>query len=95
MIFNFYYQWLLKIGNVQIDEEGNILNKETYRKFIKPIGFCIACTNVWITILSFMAILNVYIFSELSLILPIKYMLLLPYPNLITSQLAKIIQGSK
>jgi hypothetical protein len=69
MIFHFYYKWLLKIGKVEFDEEGNITNENTYRKFIKPLGFCLVCTNVWITIICF---------ALLSLFYPIEYIYLLP-----------------
>lgn len=66
MIFGFYYEWLKKIGNVELNDDGTI---KSYRKFIKPLGWCMICTNVWIT---------AFLFATTSIFYPMQYIYLIP-----------------
>ena len=47
MVLNWYYNFLLKIGKVETDEQGNVISAKW---FIYPIGFCKICTNVWLSV---------------------------------------------
>ena len=66
MIFSFYFEWLLKIGTATYDENGNLTSVKWY---VKPLGVCNICFNVWITIICF---------AFLSVFYPLEYIYLLP-----------------
>jgi len=48
MILHWYYRLLLKYSNLELDADGNIINS---RWFYKPLGGCMKCMNVWISLL--------------------------------------------
>jgi len=72
-IFHFYYKWLMKIGKVQLDEDGEVM--DGYKQFIKPLGFCKTCANVWLTMAVF-GVFTLFIFP-----LPILFII----PTIFTS----------
>ncbi len=47
MILHWYYKLLHKYSNVKLDAKGNILSS---RWFYKPLGGCMKCMNVWISL---------------------------------------------
>lgn len=46
MILEPYLRWLKKVSNYKLNGE----HKATYKWYYKPLGGCIICMNVWISI---------------------------------------------